>query len=156
MDIEALKRQIHYNPDTGEFRRLVRGLPGNQVVGSNTQRYRVYRCKETKALCPLHRVAFAFMGEEVPAIVDHINGDGFDNRWCNLRAASVSKNNCNRKVSSNSFTGIKNVNLRGSRFVVRVKCPAGEYRESFPTLEEAEAAAIRARNALHGEFARHK
>ncbi len=156
MNIEALKQQIHYNPETGEFRRLVRGLPGNRVVGSRTQRYLVYRCKITKQLYLQHRMAFAFMGEPVPDMVDHINGDGFDNRWCNLRPATNSQNQMNRRVPSNTSTGVKNVRPHRSGYIVRVDCPTGRYVECFKTLEEAEAAATRARNSLHGEFARHK
>lgn len=45
-----------------------------------------------------HRLIWKWMtGAEPPEIIDHINGHPGDNRWRNLRAATVSMNNRNRR-----------------------------------------------------------
>lgn len=55
----------------------------------------------------MHRV---IMGVTDPAIkVDHINGNGLDNRRSNLRLATNSQNLCNRGKPSHNTSGYKGV-----------------------------------------------
>lgn len=44
-------------------------------------------------------------------IIDHANGDGLDNRKCNLRICTPSQNMYNRKVNRNNITGFKGVSI---------------------------------------------
>lgn len=41
--------------------------------------------------------------------VDHINGDGLDNRRCNIRLATRTENNANRRLSTNTASRYKGV-----------------------------------------------
>jgi hypothetical protein len=53
-----------------------------------------------------HRAAWAIMTGKMPAEhIDHINGDGTDNRWCNLRLATYAENAKNQKLHRTNTSG---------------------------------------------------
>jgi hypothetical protein len=67
-----------------------------------------------------HRVAFAFMRGFWPAAIDHINGDRSDNKWSNLRCATMSQNSSNRVSGRNHKTSrYKGVSAREGRWLAR-------------------------------------
>lgn len=88
--------------------------------------------------------------------VDHINGNGLDNRRINLREADASSNAKNRCRRSDNTTGFKCIDLR----------PSGRWRAwifydgrkhslgQFETPEEAARAYDAAASVAYGEFAR--
>lgn len=91
-------------------------------------------------------------------IADHINGNPLDNRRANLRLATRSQNNMNRKKSSRNKSGFKGVSLhkQNGKWVARIG-KDGKYKHLglFNTPEEAYAAYCEAAKDKdwHGEFA---
>jgi len=89
--------------------------------------------------------------------VDHINGDSLDNRRSNLRIATHSQNQMNRKLQSNSVSGHRGVSfckqtgLWKARFVINQK---EVWIGRFATIEEAVAAVKNAHISAYGEFHR--
>lgn len=87
--------------------------------------------------------------------VDHINGNGLDNRRSNLRIADAAQNGWNRtKLNKNNKSGVHGVRAIGSSwsahiFVRRKSIHLG----TFKTLEEAAKARRRAEKKYFGEFA---
>jgi hypothetical protein len=89
-------------------------------------------------------------------VVDHINGDGLDNRKENLRICTHLQNCHNRGKSKNNTTGYKGVGFRKDRqvFIARLRykrklLQLGEYK----TKEEAFEVYKQKATELLGEFA---
>lgn len=99
----------------------------------------------------LHRVLTGEEGEHV----DHVNGDGLDNRRKNLRPATRSQNGANRRRPSNNTTGYKGVILRSSgRWQAQIVVGGGKLSlGQFDTREDAARAYNVAALAAWGEFA---
>lgn len=96
-------------------------------------------------------------------VVDHINGDVFDNRRSNLRICSQTQNSRNRKKHKNNRSGFKGIYLdnsavrRGGMKVWRAQIRVDGKKillGSHITPESAHAAYARAAQKYHGEFAR--
>lgn len=88
--------------------------------------------------------------------VHHINGDGLDNRRCNLRVCSHAENRRHNRRYANSTSGFKGVswNKKSGRFEAYIAEGGVQHHFGhFSTPEEAAAAYDAAAHDLHGEFA---
>lgn len=87
--------------------------------------------------------------------VDHVDGDGLNNRRANLRACSHAQNVANRVLDRRNKLGLKGVWIRGGTFRACVQYNGRTiHLGSYQTKEEAAAAYAGAARALFGEFAR--
>lgn len=87
--------------------------------------------------------------------VDHIDGNGLNNRRENLRLASPSQNARNRSIQKNSTTGYKGVSPKGKSYQARITIDGNTIcLGTFPTPELAALAYAEAALKHHKEFAR--
>lgn len=156
-----LKELLRYDPETGEFIRLVgrsgprarKGAVAGRVDSDGYVKIYVDGLKYKG-----HRLAFLYtLGRWPHAEADHVNGARADNRWSNLRDASPEQNRVNRKLNANNTCGLKGVSFYK---------PTGKWKAQiqrdgrkiglgyFATADEAAAAYVAASRSLHGEFAR--
>jgi len=93
-----LKELFRYDPETGHFIRRIKVSnqhPGTIAGGTNNSGYVMLRIDGQR--CMAHRAAWLYMTGEWPSNeIDHINRDGFDNRFVNLRDVPHSVNTLNR------------------------------------------------------------
>jgi hypothetical protein len=103
MTQEELRKLVSYNPENGEFRRLVttarKAKAGNVGGGLDDRGYRQIWVGGKHYWA--HRLAWFYMTGVWPKLVDHINGDKADTRWCNLREANKSQNAANQRQKRN-------------------------------------------------------
>lgn len=105
-----------------------------------------------------HRLAWLWMTGEWPEhLIDHINRDGHDNRWANLRPATKSTNAQNRRgAAAHSKSGVRGVWWERSRrkWIAEIKIENGKrIIQRFSTKEEAIAAVQAFRKLYFGEYA---
>ncbi len=89
--------------------------------------------------------------------VDHINGDGLDNRRCNLRIATRSQNNMNARTRADNKSGHRGVFWRSdrNRRIAYINANGKrKYLGAFKDQNAACAARQAASAELHGEFRR--
>jgi HNH endonuclease/AP2 domain len=114
---DELKKVLHYNPETGVWTWLVtRGryarlgtIAGSQLLAKRSNSpYQRIKINGRHYLS--HRLAFLYMLGQWPINQpDHINTNTLDNRWKNLREATPSQNQANRRARKDNKTGFKGV-----------------------------------------------
>lgn len=90
-------------------------------------------------------------------LVDHVNGNGLDNRRANLRPATNAENMRNRRRYANNTSGFKGVTFDKAkgRWKAQIRLDGRRrYIGRYDTAEEAARAYDAAARELHGEFAR--
>jgi hypothetical protein len=94
-------------------------------------------------------------GKEPPAVIDHIDGDGLNNRITNLRAASFAENARNAMRRKPNAAGRKGVKpLPSGRFEARImKDGKRYYLGVHDTADIAHAVYCEAARQHHGSFA---
>jgi hypothetical protein len=153
-----LRELFTYDPITGAVRRLTTGNAG-KIAGTKFSTGHLQVSVDGK-MTGVHRIAWALHNGEYPSLeIDHINGDGADNRLCNLRLATSSQNNQNRRMSSRNKSGVKGVFLvkwaKGQRWRVSVGHSRGKYYIThFQCFGQAIKHAAEMRAKLHDQFAR--
>lgn len=117
------------------------------INGDMSSRYYVVASSHKKKI-RLHRLIMDVL-DKPDLMVDHINGDGLDNRKSNLRVCSCEQNNYNRK--SNKYKGVLKVNKRWRAII---SWHNNHYHLGyFDTPEEAAEAYNKKAIELFGEFA---
>ena len=160
--IEYLRQRLDYNPETGVLTwKHYDAMPkcwtaryaGKEAFTANSGNgYKIGRIDNVKHSA--HRIAFAiYYGRWPSDFIDHINGDGTDNRIINLREATHSQNQHNRKISKNNKSGYKGVSRNAYGWLAQIAVNGKNRRiGAYSTPELAAKAYADAAQRMHGEF----
>lgn len=123
----------------------------SQITAYAATSMRIGACKTTVML---HRF---ILGADKNYVVDHIDGDGMNNRRNNLRLATRQENSMNQRRSKNNKSGFKGVSWVEARqkWHARICLQRQSYHLGlFESAHEAHAAYVAASKSLHKEFGR--
>jgi len=164
---EVLEKLFYYDPKTGRlYRKIGRG---NQIAGAEAgwiythpdgRKYR--RIFLQGKYYYVHRIILEMNGYSLrqDQDIDHIDGDGLNNKLDNLRPCTHQQNQQNRRVNKNSKTGHKGVYFNKSRqkYCTRIGHNGKQIwlrdstgRMFFDTIEEAIKLRKAAEEALNTE-----
>lgn len=138
----------------GAFKRWNKIYPGSTagsacVCGKYGKKYSRIYVDNKKYFA--HRIAWVMLNGEIDGQVDHIDGDGLNNRYDNLRVVSCRDNHRNRKVGSNNKTGVLGVRVRGLSWRVTIgSVTIGTFKDFFEAVCARKSAEL-----AHGFHANH-
>ncbi len=160
IDADLVRRLFHYDPDTGVFTRTVRTSNRTEigdVAGCRCNHH--WKISVNNKPQYAHRLAWLYVHGEWPPKgmdIDHINGDGRDNRLANLILCTHAQNSRNRGTPKTNTSGYKGVtwNKKERKWQAGTKLHGKFIRAGcFRTPEDAHAAYCELIGRLHGEFA---
>lgn len=156
---EVLRRYMHYDPDTGVAQWVASTSPRAILFtdwhGREERKYR--RINFMGQSWPKTHLLWWYMTGELPPrgmVVDHKDGNPFNNLWSNLRLATVQQNAANAVHGRKSTSGLPfGVRKTSEGFFAKASCKGKRYRQGpFPTPEAAHEAYKALHITLHGEF----
>ena len=154
---DSLRLILSYNEETGLFHwRAARpGVLVGSIAGSiEPDGYRRIRILYRK----YHAGPLAWLyvtGEWPSQQVDHKNLDRSDDRFSNLRLATQSQNNANRRVAKSKSYSVKGIYRKKGRWEASIQKDGHyQYLGRFATAEEAQRAYGAAAQEMFGDFAR--
>jgi hypothetical protein len=154
---QELLSLLSYDPSSGNFRwaktassRAQEGSLAGTVMPTKAGGYVVISLTSAGVQRRIlaHRLAFLYMDGALPdfpdVVVDHIDGNGLNNAWANLRLVDHRGNSCNQKLRSTNSSGVNGVSWDKSmqKFEVYV-WDHGTKRHIAYTDDLEEAAALR-------------
>lgn len=129
---------------------------GNKVGSLDKAGY--VQCKFNGKMQKVHRIIFLMNHGWLPLQIDHIDLNKSNNKIENLRAATISQNQWNRKIPLHNKSGIKGVSWCKREQKWRANIAFNKKYISlgyYKTLEEAAKKVQEKRAELHGKYANH-
>ena len=161
MEQQYLKSKLLYAPNKGVFYWIDPPMNHSNLLGeeagairNGVKKYYVIQIDGSKY--SRGRLAFLYMTGRWPQdCIDHINGNSLDDRWLNLREATITQNAWNHKgrtKKSDLPMGVR-VNSSGT-YSARIGFNKKQIQiGTFETLEKAHHAYLKAREKYFGTFA---
>lgn len=128
IDSNTLNELLYYDKDTGELfwkqrdiswfsdqklwskdqccRRWNTSFSGKPALSYRNKKLGYFMGNILGCVSYQHRAIWHLVTGELPLHIDHINGNGFDNRWINLRSVPQKENLKNRQIPINNSSGV--------------------------------------------------
>jgi hypothetical protein len=159
LSLGRLREVLDYDPETGAF-----AWKAHKIEAWNGKVAGFVSVKGHKRICVDNKIYHAHVlawlhvyGEWALNQIDHINGNGLDNRIENLRLADNFQNSWNKKKAANNTSGVKGVSWHkpSQKWVARITV-FGRVMSlgSFDDVEDAKRARVAAEKEYFGEYRR--
>lgn len=172
-DVETLRQLFIYDAETGDLiwrERPIEFFESNHACRAWNARFASRKAGSIRKFggsCHIrvkifnsrffaHRIIWKMhYGAEPPEVIDHINGNGVDNRIPNLRKASIAQNAFNSKKRKDNTSGYKGVYFSAfaKKWSAHIRHNGNrKFIGYYETPEEAHEAYQKAAEIHHGEF----
>lgn len=148
-----------YDPETGRICRIARMVRGQRIIPLPIPEPTCHKSNGYWRVTIFgksiyaHRLAWFFVHGEWPDVIDHINGNGLDNRIANLRSVSAAENAQNKHIpKSNNPHKMIGVNWHkaAGKYTAQIQTNRKQkHLGMFNTAEEAQAAYVKAKREMH-------
>jgi hypothetical protein len=124
---KKIKNRLDYCPETGVFKWIIDigGMKAGDVAGNRhlTRRGKMYRTIMIDGVnYRAHRLAWLYMFGCLPSDeIDHIDGDGLNNKIENLRIVDRLGNCRNKRISKSNRSGATGVKASGKKWIAQIK-----------------------------------
>jgi hypothetical protein len=158
---QELKSVLDYCPNTGFFtwkkRNSRRVQIGDRAGAYSNPSPRYLKTSYLQIMIngrnyTAHRLAWFYVQERWPThMIDHINGDGWDNRIANLREATGSQNQMNRRaLNGNNKSGVRGISItKQGTYHAAIKYKwKTVFSKTFPSMKQAKEALAIARKQI--------
>ena len=150
---KLVSEYIAYDGETGSFKRIKTSgskKAGDKVGAVNDRYLQINICgKKIRG----HQLAWLLTYGYMPKTIDHINGDGLDNRLCNLREVTQQQNCQNiRTAPKHNTTGFMGVSYfkAGNKYSAHINLDGKKkHLGYFVSPETAHQAYLAAKRKLH-------
>lgn len=159
--VELIRTRFRYDPESGKLFWIHKNKHHPRLYGKEAgcvSDGRVFVKVQGKRM-PRARVAYIYMTGVIPSLIDHMNGNTLDDRWVNLRVASLSQNNWNispnKRKSKKSGLPLGVRVLTNGTYQSRIAAHGKTYcLGAFDSAEDAHKAYLEAKLKIHGQFSR--
>ena len=158
-----VRELLSYAPSTGEFR--WKASQGTKKAGSvagrehTTQSGKKYwEIRVDSKLYQAHRLAWLIThGEFPPEQIDHIDGNGLNNRIENLRSVSNAENQRNQRKKSNNTSGVTGISWHKltQKWMAHIRVNRQQIHLGYFTDKSEAVAARQAAEAKYGFHENH-
>lgn len=155
--LNELRKTLDYNPETGEFKWKINAsnrIKTGSIAGCKSDQNRRCQIRFKGKKHSAHRLAWLLhYGKWPERVIDHIDGDPFNNAIVNLRDVSGSLNQQNqRRAQFGSQTGLLGVSphKNSGKFKAQIQVLGKQkYLGLFLTPQEAHEVYLAAKRELH-------
>lgn len=154
---DDIKKVLDYDKMTGSFtwRAVSKYHSGKRgkVAGCHSKGYVFININSKRY--PAHKLAWLYIHKYLPDYLDHINGNGEDNRIANLRECSHAENTRNHGKRTNNSGLPTGVRFMNNGYQARVTYNNKQYHLGvYNTPQRAEDIYLQTRKILFGEYHR--
>lgn len=155
--LDYVRKVLNYDPNTGVVtwkEKVSRNTNIGDIAGFKNVQNRYYLTFKNKHYLAHRVIWYLVYGEWPVGVIDHLDGNGLNNKLANLRVVTQRVNVENqRKAKSNNKIGLLGVSLvpnSKTRYYARIKVKGIKYfLGCFDSPEEAHERYIKAKRALH-------
>ena len=142
LDAEIIKALYLYNKDEGLFFKKGITKPiGFKHSKTSKDGAKLYlRTTFGGKYVYVHRMIWVYMTGEQPDVIDHIDGNSLNNKWCNLRNVTQAVNMKNQKIHVTNTSGSSGVTYRKDSDKWRARIMVNGTMKSLGTFKDKQTA----------------